>query len=179
MSNCAGNCCETSVSSVTGPKGDPGVKGDTGATGAAGTPYSGLIDVVVGNTATVTLAAADTSSTVYFNRAAGVDVSLPTSPPIGTYFDFVTITAVTSNDYSVAAGSTNTITGSVMQYKSATIPVIAVALSADSINFISLTATLGGLVGTSFRLTYEATEVWVISGSTYGTDVSSTPFSHI
>lgn len=179
------NCgCSTAIVSSTGPKGDTGATGATGTTGATGATgaagaSANLVPVILATTSTVTLAgAADTGSTIYLNRASGVDVALPASPATGTVYHFEVLSAVTSNDYSITANGGNSIYGFAFATRSAASPTIFLANAAGTDHMITMNgSTTGGLVGTVLTLVYTSTNTWVASGSIYGSGAANTSFA--
>lgn len=172
----------TSINSTVGPRGKTGDKGDTGATGADGTngtngtSTSGTI--FTSGTGTV-LTSGQTGSTVYLNTAAGDEIALPTAPADGTFFHFDVQTSVTSNNYVISAGGSDTFTGYLFGSKVASDDSLFKASAALTDHTITMNgSTTGGLIGTSFTLTYQdAPNLWFVSGKTYGSAVLATPFS--
>ncbi|CAK0771670.1 hypothetical protein CCP3SC1AL1_570015 [Gammaproteobacteria bacterium] len=174
--------CNSSITSTQGPKGETGATGATGATGpqgAAGTNgTSGTTPVVSAGTGTTVLLSSQSGSTVLFTDAAGGTAVLPSAPAVGTFFDFAIGTTVTSNSDIIKSTGTDVFVGAIFMKKAATIDLIQTPTVALTDNTITLTPTVGGLIGTDFRATYTAANKWTISGQTYGT-VTTTPFSTI
>ena len=105
-------------------------------------------------------------------------MTLPTDPTVGTYYDFIVGTAVTSNDYSVNLGSAGeNFNGFLYGNKAATAPELFTpsALGTSSISMNG--TTTGGLVGTAFTVMYTDTNVWTITGSFYGSGTLANPVS--
>ena len=158
--------CNTCSSSIVIPEGE---KGDPGSSSA------GVIDVT---SASYTLDASQTGSTVLLDRAAGSDITLPTTPVVGTYYDFVVTTSVTSNDYSVNLGSAGeNFNGFLYGDKAATASELFTP-SALGTSMISMNGTTtGGLVGTEFTVMYTSANYWTVTGNFYGSGSLATPFS--
>lgn len=149
-----------------------GEKGDNGA--------SASNIVTVSSNGTTTLTSAQTGSTVILGSATGGTVVLPTDPPVGTTFDFIVTTDVTSNNYSIDTGSGDVFNGSVYGMKASTAPELFNANAALSDTHIDMNgSTTGGLRGTSLSMFYsDATNnTWTVTGQFYGTGTLATIFS--
>lgn len=139
--------------------------------------------VISGLGATRTLNESESGSLVLLDRAAGIVVTLPTTPNPGTYYDFVVTTAVTSNSYKVITGSageylvggyTNTDTDSsnaVASFIGNGSSHIAVTQAAASSN------STGGLVGSKLRFTCLSATQWLVEGAVHGAGTVATAFA--
>lgn len=206
MSNCG--CCsgETSITSTQGEKGDTGLSGTitigtvtTGAAGSsatvtnsgslyaavlnftipqglAGSIYESVIDAA---TSTQALTEAQSGSIVYLNRAAGVAVTLPSSPTVGTNFTFIVRTTVTSNVYSITSGTAaNVYEGYIVAKKAATVDTVFGAAAPPTNTVVSMNgSTTGGIIGTRLECVYVSTNRWVWTGETLTTGATASPFA--
>lgn len=130
---------------------------------------------------TLTLTADKSGSLIIFDRAAGTVVTLPTTPAVGTYFDFMVSVTVTSNADKVITGSaTELLVGSVLNCDTDTSDEVAiwkslVATANISTNFDG--STKGGIKGDWLRFTCLNSTTWHVTGVTNGTGTVATPFS--
>lgn len=144
-------------------------------TGAA----TGMVDnVISGSGATATLTAAQSGSTVLFDRAAGIVFTLP-APAVGLCFLFVVTVSVTSNAHEVDTDAGTTfITGGVAAIpNSATSANSFIANGTSHIKISSNGTTTGGLKGSSFTMTCISSTVWAINGMVMGSGTLATPFA--
>lgn len=136
-------------------------------------------NIINGLGATRTLSVDETGSTVVFDRAAGVVVTLPLAVP-GTTFDFVVSTSVTSNALKVITGAgTEFLQGTLASVDTDTSDAVA-GFSGNGTSHVAVSmngTTTGGLLGTSFRLTCLSATKWQISGTNRGSDTVATPFA--
>jgi len=157
--------CITTLTSTKGEKGDPGPTGDAG----------GMVrGIIPGTSSEVALTLAQTGGTLYFDRAAGVVATLPASPTAGTFYNFEVKTSVTSNSLSIVSGAAF-MDGNIIVKSIATTEALFEPLGTDRRISMNGTTT-GGLIGTSFSLTYDGA-AWVCSGLTVATGALATPFA--
>lgn len=139
-------------------------------------------NVVSGSGATATLTAAQSGSTVLFDRAAGIIYTLPAPSP-GLTFTFVATVSVTSNSYKVItdAGTTLLIgyvesidtdsTNALAAWTGNGTTHIAVIQAAASTN------ATGGLQGSQISFRCVTSTLWQVSGTTQAAGTPTTPFS--
>lgn len=137
-------------------------------------------NVISGSGATVTLTAAQSGSTVLFDRAAGIVFTLP-APIVGLGFSFWATTTVTTNSYKVItdAGTTfiaGSILGSVNNVANKSwvgdgATHLAVTQAAASTN------ATGGIIGSYIMFRCVTTTLWVCEGLTIAGGTPSTPFA--
>lgn len=129
--------------------------------------------------ATRTLSVDETGSTVVFNRAAGIVVTLPLAVP-GLHYEFVTSTSVTSNAYKVITGAaTEILIGGILSNDSDTGGAV-VAFDSNGSTHIAVSmngTTTGGLIGTRIRFTCLSTTRWIVEGVNVGSGTVATPFA--
>lgn len=152
-------------------------RGEKGERGEPGT--STTQEVIIANTGTLALTHVNTGGVVVLDRAAGVSVTLPTDPVVDDFFDFTVRTDVTSNGYIIeTGGSSDKFNGFLVGKKNATADSIFKANAALTDDTITMNGTTtGGLIGTSFRVSYVSTNQWLVDGQFYSTGVTATPFS--
>jgi len=174
---CTCSKCLNDITFAQGEKGDTGATGAPGTNGTNGTNGTGTLTPVVEMiTATVALTAADTGKMIYFNRPAGIVVTLPDTPPDGTNFTFEVIQPLTVLPYTINTTAGDTIEGAVFMAKAGAVSTLFAAV--PPITQISMNgSTSGGLVGTSFKMVFDGVDTWRTSGTIYGSGATITPFS--
>lgn len=150
----------------------------TGATTLSGA-VTQKPNVISGSGATLTLTAAQSGSTVLFDRAAGIVFTLPTASA-GIYFDFEVTVSVTSNAYKVITSvGTELLIGSLINIDTDTTNAVA-AWTGNGSTHVSVSSngsTTGGLIGTSYRFTCLTATQWMVKGILQGSGVVATPFA--
>lgn len=142
-------------------------------TGSVTNAYANVID---SSTATLTLTAAQSGSTVLLDRAAGTTVTLP-APVVGLQFSFVVATAVTSNNHKVItdAGTTFILGGVVMTEAADTNAGLGALFNGTTHLAILMNGTTtGGIIGTAFNLTCVTSTQWAIEGIVAGSGTLAT-----
>jgi len=129
------------------------------------------------------LAPVTESGTMYLlSRAAGVVVTLPVSADVGTFYDFMVETTVTSNLYQIITGTpaSELMVGKIVRAatddSNATLAYPALVGS----NYVSVDmdgSTRGGIKGDSIRVTKINATTWEVYGNINATGVVATPFS--
>lgn len=136
-----------------------------------------ILASVVG--AILALTQAQGKSLIILDRAAGITITLP-APIVGTYFDFIVLTSVTSNNYKViTSGALIFLLGSLINIDTDSSNAVA-AWTADGSTIVACTmngTTTGGLKGTMFRVTCISATEWAISGIDQGNGTVATPFA--
>lgn len=131
--------------------------------------------------ATLTLTADKSGALVIFDRAAGTVVTLPTTPAVGTFFDFMVSVTVTSNADKVITGSaTELLVGSVVNCDTDSSDAVAIWKSLVGSSYISTNfdgSTKGGIKGDFLRFTCLNSTTWQVRGVTNGTSTVATPFA--
>lgn len=134
-------------------------------------------NVVSGSGATVTLTAAQSGSTVLFDRAAGIVFTLP-APAVGMYFNFYTSVTVTSNNYKVITDAgTTLLVGSLVNIKTDLTTLFSIADNSSHIAVLMNGTTTGGLVGTWLSFACVTATRWSVSGSNLASGTIATPLS--
>lgn len=133
--------------------------------------------VVSGLGATYTLSVDDTDSTVLFDRAAGIVVTLPTAVP-GLVFEFKTPVSVTTNNYKVITGAaTEFLTGSVRTVKTDLTTLESIPNGTTHRAVTMNGTTTGGLIGTTLRFVCLSTTLWEVWGVAQSSGVIATPLT--
>lgn len=173
-SNLAGHTTDTSGNVVI-----PGTLAVTGAVTFSGSRSGGTRNVVDSNAATLTLTAAQSTSVVLLDRAAGTTVTLP-APVVGLSYTFAVNTSVTSNNHKVItdAGTTFILGGVAMVEAADTNSGLGALFNGTThVSILMNGTTTGGLIGTYFDLICVTATQWVISGIVAGSGTLSTPAS--
>jgi len=140
------------------------------------------LKVISGLGVTATLSLDDSGSTVLFDRAAGIVVTLPLAK-VGTYYDFVVTTSVTSNSYKVITGAaTELLIGGYTNVDTDTSNAVAVFTGNGSTHIAvtqaaASTNATGGLVGSRLRFTCVSLTRWEVEGIVLGAGTVATAFA--
>ena len=136
--------------------------------------------VISDSGATRSLNETESGSLVLFNRAAGIVYTLPTAPTVGTFFDFVVTTTITSNSAKVITGAgTELLIGGYVNVDTDTSNAVA-AFTANGSTHIAVTmngTTTGGILGTKLRFTCLSSTRWFVEGIVQGSGVVATAFA--
>jgi hypothetical protein len=137
-------------------------------------------NIISGSGATASLSEADSGSLVLMDRAAGIVFTLPAACAIGTTFDFVVTTTVTSNAYKVITGAgTELLIGGYTNVDTDTSNAVAV-FTGNGSTHIAVTSngtTTGGRIGTSLTFTKLSDTLWEVTGMMMGSGVVATAFA--
>ena len=137
-------------------------------------------NIISGSGATASLSEFDSGSLVLMDRAAGIVFTLPAACAVGTYFDFLVTTSVTSNSYKVITGAgTELLIGGYTNVDTDTSNAVAV-FTANGSTHIAVTSngtTTGGLVGTMLRFTKATSTQWEVTGIMMGSGTVATAFA--
>lgn len=140
-------------------------------------PVNYKANLISGQGATATLTAAQSGSTVLFDRAAGIVYTLPV-PAVGLFFDFITTVAITSGAAEIDTDSAATfVLGQVVNAVAAGTSTIFFADGTSNVKISSNGTTTGGLKGGSYRMTAVSTTVWECNGIVKGSGTIATPFA--
>jgi len=145
-------------------------------------------DVLAARQPLVSLTSATKGATVLesgtmfvLNKADGITVTLPASADLGTYFDFVVGTTVTSNSYKIiTAVGTELLVGQALNCDTDTGNATLVFPGLVGSSYISIImngSTTGGLKGDSVRFTKLNATTWLCNGRFNGTGTVATPYS--
>jgi len=137
--------------------------------------------VINGLGATLTLKASQSGSLIIFDKVDGTTVTLPTTPAVGTYFDFMFGATITSVGAKVITGSASELlVGSVLNCDTDSSDAVAIWKALVASSYISVIfdgSTKGGIKGDFVRLTCLNATTWHATGVTNGTGTVATPFS--
>ena len=130
--------------------------------------------------ATRSLNETESGSLVLFNRAAGIVYTLPTAPKIGTFYDFVVTTTITSNAAKVITGAgTELLIGGYTNVDTDTSNAVA-AFTGNGSTHVAVSmngTTTGGILGTKLRFTCLSSTRWMVEGIVQGSGVVATAFA--
>lgn len=136
-------------------------------------------NVISGSGATRSLNANESASICLFDRAAGIVFTLPTAK-IGTWFDFIVDTTITSNNAKIiTAVGTELLVGGLLNVDTDTSNAVAIWTPNGS-SHIAITmngTTTGGIKGTKIRVTCISATKWMVEGLVQGSGVVATPFA--
>ncbi len=136
-------------------------------------------NVISGQGATRTLNANESGSVCLFDRAAGIVYTLPTAK-IGTYFDFIVTTTITSNAAKIiTASGTELLIGGLVNVDTDTSNAVAIWTANNSTHLsISMNGTTtGAIAGTKIRVTCVSSTRWMVEGLVQGSGTVATPFA--
>lgn len=154
-----------------------------GAIDASAAPINFYRDVENLTASTKTLTTDDSGTLYRLNRAAGVAVALPAiaTADIGTWFEFVVETTVTSNGYIITAQTGDLLLASGLVTNVDTDSTNALAYYApdgsdDLITTLNGTTT-GGLIKSRLRYVAVSATGWYVEGIVFASGTVATPFS--
>ena len=148
----------------------------TGATTLSGA-VTQKSNVVSGSGATVTLTAAQSGSTVLFDRAAGIIYTLP-APVVGLWFEFIITVSITSNNAKIITDAgTTLLIGQVYNAVAAGTGTTFIANGSTHIACTQNGTTTGGLIGTSLLVSCVSATLWEVAGTVLGSGTIATPFA--
>lgn len=135
--------------------------------------------VIQGQGATATLSQGDSGSTVLFDRAAGIIFTLP-APVVGTVFDFIVKTTITSNNAKIITNTgTVFLQGGYINVDTDTSNAVA-AFTGNGTTHVAVTmngTTTGAVAGTALRFECVSATMWQVSGIVLGTGTVATAFA--
>jgi hypothetical protein len=127
-------------------------------------------NIISGSGATASLSEFDSGSLVLMDRAAGIVFTLPAACAIGTNYNFMVTTSVTTNAYKVITGAgTELLIGGYTSVDTDSSNATAV-FTANGSTHIALNMTaaasnaLGGLQGTSIKFHKLSSTQWEVTG---------------
>lgn len=129
----------------------------------------------------IVLTAAQSGRVILVDDAAGLDFTLPaiSAAEIGTKFEFLVTTTVTSNSFRVTAASGDLLRGGVFIVDFDTANT-GTYFTPDESNDLIMTmngSTTGGKKGTKVTFTAITATGWFVDGLVFGDGVLATPFS--
>ena len=128
------------------------------------------------------LAPVTESGTMYlFNKVDGITLTLPASADIGTFYDIMIMTTLTSSAYKIiTAAGTELLVGSIVGCDTDTsnATIAWPGLVGSSYIAVSMNkTTTGGIKGDSFRFTKINATTWLCNGHVNNNGTVATPFS--
>jgi hypothetical protein len=132
--------------------------------------------VISGLGATYTLKEVESGSTILFDRAAGIVITLPLAVP-GLTYDFKVTTTITSNAAKVITGAaTELLIGTI----SSNVTTTTTTYQGNGSTHRALSmngTTTGAILGTSFRITCLSATRWIVEGTNQCSGTVATPFA--
>lgn len=134
--------------------------------------------VISGQAATASLTAAQSGSSVLFDRAAGIIYTLP-APSVGLFYDFIVTTTITSNNAEIDtdAGTTFLLGNVNSQIDAAATDKAFFGNGTSHVKVQMNGTTTGGIKGTQIRVTCVSSTVWNVTGMLAASGVLATPFA--
>lgn len=134
---------------------------------------------VLDETGNATLTQAQSGSTVLLDVASGATITLP-APKVGTTFNFVVTTTVSSNAYKIITDAGTTfIAGSLLGSSNnlASKSFIADGTTIVSVNMAAASSNAtGGIIGSVFQMLCVTATLWAVDGSNISSATPTTPF---
>lgn len=132
----------------------------------------------------IVLTAAQSGRVILVDDAAGLDFTLPaiSASEVGTKFEFLVTTSITSNSFRVTAASGDLLRGGIamFDFDAAYTAPQGAYYTPDESNDLIMTmngTTTGGKKGTKITFTAISATGWFVSGIAFGDGVLATPFS--
>jgi hypothetical protein len=117
-------------------------------------------------------------TTINLSRAAGITVTLPAASGSGRWFEFFTLTTVTSNNNVIqVASSSDVMQGVAMMGQDSADTVVLWETAADSDTITMNGSTKGGIRGDAIWLKDVSSGVWQVRMIGSATGSEATPFS--
>ena len=127
--------------------------------------------------AATTLVEGDSGALLIFDAAAGYTITLPSSAPIGTWFDVTVDTTVTSVVARLACPSGEFLKGTILQGQPTTFTQTArTANGTTHLAWEGNGTTTGGIIGDDMKVIKDSATTWRISGLNTATGSTATPF---
>lgn len=137
-------------------------------------------NIISGSGATASLSENQSGSTVLFDRAAGIVYTLPAAASVGTKYNFVVSTTITSNAAKIITGvGTELLIGSLVNIDTDTSNAVA-AWTANGSTHVAISmngTTTGAISGTNFVVEKVSSTQWVVKGTVHGSGTVATPFA--
>lgn len=140
------------------------------------------VPIVSGQGATANLTAAQSGSTVLFDRAAGIIYTLP-APVVGLNFSFIVTVSVTSNSYKIITNAgTVLLIGPVLGYNTASTDAM-LGFNGNGTTHIAFTQqaagsnATGGLQGSVINVECVTSLLWEVTGTYLAGTTATTPFA--
>lgn len=140
-------------------------------------------NIISGSGATASLSEFDSGSLVLMDRAAGIVFTLPAACAIGTNYNFMVTTSVTTNAYKVITGAgTELLIGGYTSIDTDSSNATAVFTGNGSSHIaLNMTAAasnaLGGIQGTSVKFHKLSATLWEVTGIVMCGGTPATAFS--
>lgn len=127
--------------------------------------------------ATISLTKEHAGTTINLSRAAGITATLPAATGSGRWYEFFTLTTVTSNNNIIQVTGTDVMQGFCLLAQDAADTAVMFETAADSDTITMNGSTKGGIRGESIWLKDVAAGVWQVKMMGSGTGSEATPFS--
>lgn len=141
------------------------------------TSFRKVIDVTASTRA---MATDESGALVLLNLATGIDITLPaitSANEIGTWYEFVSVLAATSETYTITAAAGDLLLGRVLAHDTDTANTIASFAPDGSDDVIITFSDTADLPGGTVIVTAISATAWLVQGTLFHTGNSATPFS--
>lgn len=139
--------------------------------------YRKVIDVTA---ATRTMSTDESGALVLLNLATGIDITLPaikSADEIGTWYEFVSVLAASSDTYTITALTADLLVGRVLVQDTDTANTITSFAPDVSDDLIITMSDTADLPGNTVIVTAISATRWLVQGTLFHTGNSATPFS--
>lgn len=136
-----------------------------------------VIDVTASTRAMTT---DESGALVLLNLATGIDITLPalvSEAEIGTWYEFVSVLAATSETYTITAGAADLLIGRVLVHDTDTANTIASYAPDGTDDLIITYSDTADLPGNTVIVTAISMTRWLVQGTLFVTGNAATPFS--
>jgi len=142
-----------------------------------GGSFRNVINVTSG---TRTMTVDESGSLVLLNLATGIDITLPaitSSNEVGTWYEFVSILAASTESYTITAQSGDLLLGRIWTQDTDTANGNASYAADGSDDLIITMSDTADLPGNTVKVTAITTTAWLVQGTLHHTGNAATPFS--
>lgn len=129
---------------------------------------------------TRTMTTDESGALVLLNLATGIDITLPaikSSDEVGTWYEFVSVLAASSESYTITAQAADLLLGRVLAQDTDTANTITSFAPDGSDDLIITLSDTADLPGGTVIVTAISTTQWLVQGTLFHTGNSATPFS--
>lgn len=137
-------------------------------------------NVITVTSATRTMTTDESGSLVLLNLATGIDITLPSitsANEVGTWYEFVSILAASSETYTITAATGDLLAGRVLVQDTDTANTIVSYAPDGSDDLIITLSDTADLPGNRIVVTAISTTAWLVNGTLFHTGNAATPFS--
>lgn len=122
----------------------------------------------------------ESGALVLLNLATGIDITLPaikSADEVGTWYEFVSILAASTESYTITAGTADLLIGRVIAFDTDTANTVVSYAPDGSDDLIITFSDTADLPGNTVIVTAISTTAWLVQGTLFHTGNAATPFS--